>query len=132
MTLEQEEDFLRKLIENNNAMMFLAVDDDQIVGNISYSGGGRERTRHRGEFGIAIKKSHWHKGIGKQLMDTMIEWAKASEYCEKINLRVREDNIFAYKLYQQYGFTVEGRTSGDMKIDGKYIACLNMGLFIEK
>ncbi|MBI9012206.1 MAG: GNAT family N-acetyltransferase [Clostridiales bacterium] len=132
ITLEKEISYLESLQGNGNQMMVVATVDDEIVGNISYNGGHRLRTRHVGEFGISVRKDYWGKGIGKALLQNLIDWAKASPYCEKINLRVRDDNIRAIGLYRKLGFQVEGLIKRDMKINGEFVDCLFMGLKIEK
>ena len=132
ITLEKEISYLESLQGNGNQMMVVATVDEEIVGNISYNGGHRLRTRHVGEFGISVRKDYWGKGIGKALLQNLIDWAKASPYCEKINLRVRDDNIRAISLYRKLGFQVEGLIKKDMKINGEFVDCLFMGLTIEK
>lgn len=132
ITLEKEISYLQSLQGNGNQMMVVATVDEEIVGNISYNGGHRLRTRHVGEFGISVRKDYWGKGIGKALLQNLIDWGKASPYCEKINLRVRDDNIRAISLYRKLGFQVEGLIKKDMKINGEFVDCLFMGLTIEK
>lgn len=132
ITLEKEISYLESLLFNGNQMMVVATVDEEIVGNISYHGGHRLRTRHSGEFGISVRKDYWNNGIGKALLQHLIDWAKVSPYCEKINLRVRDDNIRAISLYRKLGFQVEGLIKKEMKINGEFVDCLFMGLTIEK
>ncbi|MCK8061480.1 MULTISPECIES: GNAT family N-acetyltransferase [unclassified Fusibacter] len=132
MTLEEEEKFIEGLISSDNEVMFIAEKDDQIIGQIHYSGGKRNRTKHYGEFGITVKNECWGKGVGKSLIQEMIKWAEASRYCEKINLKVRDDNYKAITLYRKMGFKVEGLLKKDMKINGVFVDNLFMGLDIKK
>jgi len=132
MTFEDEKKFIEKIEASDNQIMLIAEINNEIIGQLHYSGGGRNRTRHIGEFGITVKKKYWGNGIGKALMEAMIDWAKTSKYCEKINLRVRDDNYNAITLYRKMGFQVEGRISRDMKIDGVFVDALFMGLKIDK
>lgn len=131
ITLDQEIAFLESLQDNNNAIMLLAEADGQMVGNLTYSGGPRVRTRHVGEFGVSVKSDYWGQGIGRALVEALIKWAIDSEYCEKINLKVRDDNYKAIALYRKLGFKVEGLIKRDMKINGEFVDCLFMGLNIK-
>lgn len=127
MTLESEISFLKTYETNDNGAMFLALLDGEIISCMSYGGGKRIRTRHAGEFGISVKKKYWNRGIAHHMLKVLIGWAEASPYCEKMNLRVREDNTKAIQLYEKFGFVKEGLLLKEMKIDGKYINCYFMG-----
>lgn len=132
MTVEKEVEFIESLIDDDNAIMLLAMDGNEIIGQVHYSGGKRKRLKHVGEFGITVRKDYWGQGIGRMLLEEMIKWAKASPYCEKINLRVRDDNLKAIALYRKLGFKVEGLLKRDMKINGEFTDCLFMGMEIGK
>jgi len=132
MPLDKEVAFLQTIVDDENSVMYLAMIGDEIAGQIHYSGGRRKRVRHTGEFGITVRKKYWGEGVGKKLLLSLIEWAKLSPYCEKINLKVRDDNFKAITLYRKCGFKVEGLIKKDMKINGEFVDCLFMGLDIEK
>lgn len=132
MSLEGEISYLEKLVENENQISLVAICNDEIIANLSYSGGQRPRNRHCGEFGISVRKDFWNMGIGNVLMAEMINWAKSSKYCEKINLRVREDNLNAIFLYEKFGFEKEGLLLKEMKINGEFVNFILMGRFIYK
>lgn len=132
MTVEKEIEFIKSLEEDDNSIMLLAMDGDEIAGQVHYGGGKRKRLKHVGEFGITVREDYWGQGIGRILLEEMIKWAKASPYCEKINLKVRDDNLKAIALYRKLGFKVEGLLKRDMKINGEFVDCLFMGMVIEK
>lgn len=52
---------------------------------------------------IIIKKEMREKGLGRALLNKIIEIAADRNYC-KVNLEVREDNVNAKALYQSLGF----------------------------
>lgn len=130
MTIDKEVEYLEGIVSDENQISFVAVYNDEIIGNTSYSGGGRIRTRHCGELGIAITKDYWSQGIGTNLMKELIAWAEQSKFCEKLNLRVNEGNSNAIYLYEKLGFVREGLLINNMKIDGKYINSVFMGKVI--
>ena len=108
-------------------LMLLAVLDGIIISNLAYSGGFRIRTRHCGEFGIAVRSKYWNNGVARNLINELFKWGKDSKFCEKINLKVREDNKKAIKLYESLGFEKEGLLLKDMKINGSFVNCFFMG-----
>lgn len=52
---------------------------------------------------LAVKSEHQGKGIGKLLLETVIEYARSNDYCA-VTLEVRRDNDRARALYTKYGF----------------------------
>lgn len=52
---------------------------------------------------IAVLKEFRGKGVGRKLLEKVIETAKERGYC-KVTLEVREDNTNAMKLYTNLGF----------------------------
>lgn len=52
---------------------------------------------------VVVLKSSRGKGVGKKLMEGVIEEAKKLD-CGKITLEVREDNVVAQNLYKSYGY----------------------------
>lgn len=57
---------------------------------------------------LAVDKEYQHKGIGRLLMQDMIEIARADNLTG-LTLEVQEDNERAIALYQKSGFEIEGR-----------------------
>ncbi len=56
------------------------------------------------EFAISLYPEHRGKGIGAELMRTMLEHLKSSGY-SKASLAVQKDN-YAVKMYRQVGFEI--------------------------
>jgi len=103
-TLEDEEKIIQSYDENLNSMMFIAFDDNKIVSIGNLSASKRERTKHVSVLGISVLKSHWRQGIGKQMMNTLIEFAKQAPDTKAVHLEVRSDNRVAIHLYESVGF----------------------------
>jgi len=130
MSLEEEMLFLEQSREADNRFYIVATVDERIVASLGFDGGRRPRTRHAGEFGVTVRKSHWGLGIGSILLDTMIDWARASGCVNKINLRCRVDNARAIRLYESRGFEIEGTLRRDLFVNGEYHDHLLMGLIL--
>lgn len=131
MTLEAEEEFVEKCYQADNKIFLIAEIEGSIVGNLNFAGGARPRTRHTGEMGVSVLKKHWGKGIAGELISCLIGWSKEAGIIRKINLRVREDNKRAIRLYERFGFVKEGIVSRNFCIDGRFYSSIQMGLEID-
>lgn len=131
ITLEQEKSILADFQQALNQLYLIGEVNKEIVGNLTFRGGPRPRVAHAGEFGISVLKNYWGLGIGKYLMEYLIEWAREVGVVRKINLRVKEDNEGAIQLYKKIGFEEEGRITRDFYIDGRYYDSIAMGLRID-
>lgn len=103
-TLEDEVKMIQGYEENLNSTMFIALDSNQIVSIGNLSASKRDRTKHISVLGISVQKSHWKMGIGKQMMNILIEFAKQAPDTKSIHLEVRSDNYVAKHLYESVGF----------------------------
>ena len=68
-----------------------------------------------------VKKEYRHKGIGKQLLNHIFEYAKNLGYVE-MSLGVDLDNYIAILVYHKYGFNEIIKVDEDK--DGKYMKLL--------
>lgn len=130
-SVEDEEKYIESLQNSTSSVMFFAKCDGRIIGDASFSSSPRERIKHRGEIGISVVRDYWGKGIGSKLMERVIDFAKNVADCEIIHLQVRSDNERAIGLYKKYGFEKIGQFKGYLKIDGKYVDCDLMNLYMK-
>jgi RimJ/RimL family protein N-acetyltransferase len=131
LTIEEEENVIESKSKADNALFLVAEINGEIVGNLSFSAGMRKRLRHVGEFGVSVRGDHWGLGIGRALIEYLIDWAGTTGIVRKINLRVRIDNDNAIKLYKSLGFEMEGRLSRDFMIDNEFFDSYQMGLKLD-
>lgn len=109
LTAEQEAEFLKTQAESPNAIEIAAFVDGKIVGSAGIEPiGSKEKVRHRADFGIAVEKAFWGRGIGKALTLACIECAKQAGFLQ-LELEVVAENASAVKLYESAGFREYGR-----------------------
>ena len=131
-TKAAEEAFLRQCRNVDHQLFLLGLVEGMIVSALTFSAGNRPRVRHRGEFGISVRKDHWSLGIGSLMLDTLLVWAKHVGRVKKINLRVRTDNHRAIALYKSKGFVIEGTIHKEICIDGQFYHHHWMGLALSE
>ena len=81
--------------------------DNELAGIVSFERDGeqREKLRHKGLlFRMYVSESFRGKGIGKKLVETLVQRVKAISDIEQINLTVISDNENAKGLYKKFGF----------------------------
>ncbi|WP_212125738.1 GNAT family N-acetyltransferase [Bacillus cereus] len=121
---------LKAYHENPNYVQFIAEVDGKLVGAIDFKNGNKERISHQGAFAMTILPEYRNYGIGRALLETLINWAKNNSKIEKVCLEVMEDNLGAIQLYKNLGFFEEGRKAKGVKLDGSYQDLILMALFV--
>ena len=117
-------DSLRKRIENTvvqrNEAIFLAEEDEVLIGYVSVMGGHLQRTSHKASIVTGVLPQHGWKGVGTQLFTAMVKWAEKSNF-HRLELTVMTHNSSAIALYQKFGFQIEGTKRASLKVDGTYV-----------
>lgn len=128
LSIEQEEMFIQGIGNSERELMLVATVDGKHIGNCSLmSKGNFKRYRHRCEVAIALYKEYWGRGIGKMMLETILNAAKEFGY-EQAELEVVANNENAIALYEKLGFEKYGCFPNNMKYsDGEYAdACWMM------
>lgn len=68
----------------------------------------RLRRRHSAMLGISVLPEAQGRGVGRALMQTMCDYADHWAQVLRIELTVYTDNTRAIKLYEAFGFRIEG------------------------
>ncbi|MBZ0202591.1 MAG: GNAT family N-acetyltransferase [Ignavibacteria bacterium] len=105
---------------------------NDIAGFLSFDNWDTRRTAHTGLFSVFLKKQWRGMGIGRILVQGMIDWGKANPLNRKISLYVFSTNKNAIALYKKLGFKIEGKFLNDMIINGKYVHSVAMCIFTKK
>lgn len=130
-TVEQERELIESLVDSSSSIFLVAVMEGQIVGTCNFNAFVRhKRISHRGEFGIAVQKRAWGKGVGTMLMARMLDFAKHTAHVEVVSCEVRSDNLRAIALYRKFGFGKVGTFHKFFKIGDTYADCDLMNLYV--
>ena len=127
MSAEEQEEELRSLEGERASVMLLAMDGEEIAGIATVRSSAKIKSRHDGELGIVVAKQYQGQGIGTELIDRLIRWARGNGVTTRLSLDTRADNIRAVALYMKFGFAVEGCRRNSTLLDGTYYDLYVMG-----
>jgi L-phenylalanine/L-methionine N-acetyltransferase len=97
----------------------VAVLDGQLVGAADvtqYKG----RRSHAGGIGICVHDDFHRRGIGSGLLATLVDVADNWLNLRRLELTVYVDNEPAIRLYEKFGFAIEGTRRNDAFRDGAF------------
>lgn len=131
-TVEGQKQFIEDKQGNPNEVLFVAEDKGEVVGWIVFQSPGRMKNLHTGSFGVMVRQDQRGKGIGKQLILKLLDWATVNPVIEKVSLFTFATNLRAIELYKQLGFQEEGRKIKEYKFaDGTYVDDVLMCIFVK-
>jgi putative acetyltransferase len=100
----------------------VACVETEVVGQLSiHTFPHTPRRRHVGQVGMAVRDNWQGKGVGSALMQAAVELADKWMNLERLELEVYVDNEPAVRLYQKFGFVIEGTLSRFAFRDGRYV-----------
>jgi len=100
----------------------VACADGEVVGQLGlHTSPNRPRRRHVGQIGMAVRDDWQGKGVGSALMQAAIDLADQWLNLSRLELEVYTDNERALKLYQKFGFAIEGTAIDFAFRDGQFV-----------
>ena len=94
---------------------------DRLVGAISLERDPRSKVRHLGHvIGTMVHADEMRRGIGRALLDALVERAAADADLHQLTLSVTAGNAAAVRLYEQAGFTRYGTLSRAIRVAGRF------------
>ncbi len=112
-----------------------AFEDGRLAGVVSFQREGRDRRklRHKGLLFRMYVDPQWRgKGVGRALIETLLERAATLGDVEQINLTVVSNNPIAKKLYEKFGFVSFAVEKNALKWKGHYYTEEQMVLFLNQ
>ncbi|AJD90245.1 hypothetical protein JMA_09280 [Jeotgalibacillus malaysiensis] len=118
-TIGGQKAWIQSKIDNEREIILVAEIEKVVVGWLVFQSSNRKRLSHTGSLGMMIDSTFRGKGIGKALLQELLNWAEHNPYIEKVSLGVLSTNINAISLYKKMGFIEEGRKVGEIKLNDK-------------
>ncbi|MCX7176949.1 MAG: GNAT family N-acetyltransferase [Proteobacteria bacterium] len=115
-------EFWRKRLETQtDARLLVALADGEVVGNCGIHTNANPRRAHAASIGLVVH-GNWHgRGVGSALLKEAISLADNWLRLLRLELTVFTDNLAAIKLYQKFGFVIEGTHVGEALRDGRFV-----------
>ena len=111
-------------------VLLVADADGEAIGSADCHGGMYAKTHHVGGIGIAIRDGWRGVGLGRILMERILEWMRARGF-KKAELAVFATNGRARRLYESLGFQEEGVRRRHVRIRDEYDDEVLMGLWLQ-
>lgn len=105
----------------DNVYSYVAVIEDEVVGNLGFIVSTRDRQRHIASLGMSVKADFHGQGVGSALLAAAIDLADNWLNLHRIELTVFTDNAPAIALYKKFGFVIEGEATDFAFRDGEYV-----------
>jgi L-phenylalanine/L-methionine N-acetyltransferase len=132
----QSRDEVKRRFETPNpdrhTLVAVLKENGKVVGNIGLHPTKRERRAHVGQIGMMVHDDYQGQGIGSKLLATAIELGERWLNYRRIELEVYTDNEPAIRLYQKFGFVIEGTMRQFAFRDGVYVDAYMMARLREE
>lgn len=88
---------------------FGAFEDEELVGTVALEFSAKPKTKHKGlVIGMYTAPAARGKGVGRALLEGLVEHARAKDGLLSLTLTVTEGNEPAVNLYRSFGFRTFG------------------------
>ena len=120
---------LETAARSGNSSVIVAEIGGELVGYVELTGGTFHRNQATVYVVIGVLAAAGGKGVGRGLLEEGKRWA-AAHGMHRLELTVMAHNHRAIGLYQRTGFSIEGRRSECLLIDGQFIDELYMAMVL--
>jgi putative acetyltransferase len=117
------EQWRQRLAEPPEGFFSLVAEvEHEVVGQLGlHTFPNRPRRRHVGQIGMAVRDDWQGQGVGSALMQAAVDLADKWLNLTRLELEVYTDNGPAIRLYEKFGFTIEGTLVQFAFRDGQYV-----------
>jgi L-phenylalanine/L-methionine N-acetyltransferase len=118
VSLEQRRTWFER---DPNRHSIVAVVDGRVVGHASLHLESAPRRRDCGWIGMAVHDEFQGQGVGTALMRALLELADGWYCLRRLELTVFADNAPGVRLYEKFGFAIEGTARQYAVRGGEYV-----------
>ncbi|TXR52126.1 GNAT family N-acetyltransferase [Reinekea thalattae] len=109
-----------------NVYAYVALIEDEVVGNLGFHVQTNPRRRHVATFGMGVKDNFTGQGVGSALLATAIDLADNWLNIKRIEITAFVDNTSAISLYKKFGFVIEGEAPAYAFRNGEFASVYHM------
>lgn len=135
LTIDDERRMIETARENPCGLVIVAepADGGPIVAMCDIRPYRHVRARHGVVLGISVAEAWRGRGLGRIMMQRVIDWAREHPTIERITLGVLADSPDAQRLYRSFGFVETGRLPGFIRMaDGRLRDEISMSLYLKE
>ncbi|HXU44281.1 MAG TPA: GNAT family N-acetyltransferase [Thermoanaerobaculia bacterium] len=117
------ENWRKRMAESNEGTIDLvaSAEEEEVVGHLFlHTFPNFPRRRHVGQLGMAVRDDWQGKGVGTALVQAAIDLADKWLNLTRLELEVYTDNEPARRLYEKFGFVIEGTLVRFAFRDGRF------------
>ena len=129
VTAQELREFYQNVSKSRTDVLFAIVDKktDLHIGNIKL--GGINWIHRFADLGIMIgDKQYWSKGYGQEACSLLLKYAFGTLNLNKVTLGVYGNHTAAIRTYEKAGFQIEGKITGLLNFEGRYVDRVIMGI----
>ncbi len=120
------------LLEQKNSLWLVAEAEGQVIASLDLHGGQLNRLLHFGHFGMVVHPDFRCRGIGRHLVETMLDWVRERGTIKKISTNIFSTNQAARALLRSAGFDLEARLPRQYSVaPNTYRHCIIMSRWID-
>lgn len=116
-----------RMMYRKNVHRFVAEANGHLIGSISIHTSENPRMAHSGGLGMGVHPDYWGMGVGSKLMAAIIDLADNWLNLKRVDLDVNTDNPAGIRLYEKFGFEIEGTRRFHAFGDGRWADSYFMG-----
>ena len=124
-SVRDERRYLKAAQSHRDAAVYVAEEDGIVLARLSLARDPHPASRHVADLGLMVAADARRRGIGRMLLAEAVEWARAHAV-RKLELHVFPWNAPAIRLYETYGFVLEGRRRAHYRRDDTDVDALLM------
>jgi len=122
--IKRNEDYIMNMGQDQHSFVAVTINesgDEVVIGTAGMSVLTNHRTRHSAGIGIMVHKDFQGQGVGKSLLQALLDIADNWLMLVRVELTVFCDNEKAIKLYEKLGFVKEGTKRMAAIRNGRYV-----------
>jgi putative acetyltransferase len=111
----------RRLAQHGPGLFrYFAEAHGRVVGSITLYKSQNPAAHHVANLGMGVHPDHWRQGVGSRLMEAALDLADNWLNLSRVELEVTVDNPGGIRLYEKFGFQIEGTRRFHMYGDGRW------------
>ncbi len=112
---------------SDRSFRLVAELDGEVIGMAAVHIDSPHRRRHVGQIGMMVHDDYQGRGVGKALLESLLDLSDNWLNLHRLELDVYTDNAAGVHLYESHGFVIEGTRKDFAFRDGSYIDAYAMG-----